>query len=366
MKRGHRIALLSTVSIIAIVAVTIAVLVRNANRIIKYQLEEFLGGGFSVKEIRLKWGEVQALDIRLRNPHGTEVLSTDSLVLHADFKGVLRKKYAVSDLSLTNPYILIETDNKGKLVNPILKKKTEAEGKPSPPVFLEDVSVEKGSLDYLDGKITRTPTLTRLRDIRLEFRKLHLPFSEDFSSYTMTAAIPGNSATGALKIDGKTRLKTLDTDCRVNLTSLDITRFKPYFQKRGDVNVTRGLLDLNMNVKISSRKITAPGKAVLRDLQFESGTGKRFFNIPLNPVLGFLKDNNGQIVFDFTVEGDMDNPKFNLRESIVQKLTLGIAARLGLSVTEIGESVIVFGAEGAKQIGRGVKEIGEGIREIFQ
>lgn len=46
----------------------------------------------------------------------------------------------------------------------------------------------------------------------------------------------------------------------------------------------------------------------------------------------------------------------------MEKPTLGLAEKLGLSVTRIGESIIV---EGAKQLGKGIKGMGEGIEKIF-
>ena len=86
----------------------------------------------------------------------------------------------------------------------------------------------------------------------------------------------------------------------------------------------------------------------------------------IKAVVSFLKNNNNQIVFDFTLEGDLANPKFNLRQSFMEKLNLGIAEKLGLSVTKIGESIVILGAEGVKQVGKGIKGIGEGIKDIFK
>lgn len=210
--------------------------------------------------------------------------------------------------------------------------------------------------------------MTQLKDIEFESHKIVYPPDDSFLAFSLNAKVPGNFSTGTLNSNGSIKLKTRDTDCRITVTGLDITKFKPYFQKKGDVNVTRGFLDLDMNVKVLSRKIYAPGKAVLKDLQFDTGQspGKKFLSLPLSVVISFLKGNNNQIAFDFILEGDLDNPKFNLRESIVERITLGIASKLGLSVTGIGESIIEFGVEGAKQVGKGVKSIGEEIRQIFK
>jgi len=370
MKRGLKIFLIATGVVVLTLSIAIALLIKNANRIIKYELESFLGKGFSVNRIDLHWGEVEALDIIFKNPAGQDVFKTDSLTLGANFIGLLKKKYIISNLSLENPYILVEKDTKGKFANPLSSKAAKEKGpeKPIPPVLIKKIEIKKGSLDYLDRNVSATPALTRLRDIELEFKEIAFPLGDNYSSYNVTANVPGNQSTGMLKSKGKIKTKTKDMDCNVEIRKLDITGFKPYYQKKGDVNVTRGTLDMDMNVTVRSNKLNAPGKAVLRDLEFEKGSsvGNKFLQIPLSAVISFLKNNNNEIVVNFILEGDLDNPKFSLRESFVDKLTIALAGQLGLSIKRIGESIIVIGAEGTKQIGKSVEDLGESIKKIFK
>jgi hypothetical protein len=369
MKKGPRIALIAIGVAVLVLGIAIALLIKNANRIIKSELESLLGKGFSVQRIDLHWGKVEALDISFRNPAGKEVFKTDSLILEADFIGLLKKKYIISNLSLKNPYILLEKDPKGEFVNPFLRKGPKKEGeKPIPPVFIKKIEVSKGSIDYFDKKVSSIPVLTRLRDIELEFKDITFPLGDNFSTYTFSASVPGNQSTGILNSKGKIKLKNKDTDSKVELRRLDITGFKPYFQKKGDVNVKKGTFDMDMDVKVKSRKINAPGKATLRGLEFEkgSGIGGTFLNIPRSAVINFLKNNNDEIVVNFILEGDLDNPKFNLRESFMNKVSIAIAEKLGLSVKRIGESIVIFGAEGAKEVGKGVKGIGESIKKLLE
>jgi hypothetical protein len=369
MKKGFKIAFIAIgVAVLALI-ITVALLIKNANRIIKYELESALGKGFSVRKIDLHWGKVEALDISFRNPAGKEVFKTDSLILEADFIGLLKKKYIISDVYLKNPYILLEKDPKGEFVNPFLRKvPKKAEEKPIPPVFMKKIEVTKGSIDYLDRKVSNTPVVTRLRGIELEFTDITFPLEDNYSPYTLSASIPGNQSTGILNSKGKIKLMNKDTDCKIEIRGLDITAFKPYFQKKGDVNVTKGTLDINMDVKVKSKNINAPGKAMLRDLEFEkgSGIGGTFLNIPRSAVINFLKNNNNEIVVNFILEGDLDNPKFNLRESFMDKISIAIAEKLGLSIKKVGESVVGLGAEGAKEIGKSIKGIGVNIKKIFE
>jgi len=537
MKKRLKITEIAIGVVVLILGITIALLVKNANRIIKYELESFLGEGFSVERIDLHWGRVEALDISFRNPAGKKTFTTDSLTLEANFIGLLKKKYIISNLSLKNPYILLEKDKKGSIVNPFVKKgskgaeaekpippivirkieirngsldfldrkasrkpvltklrnidfeckdityplndtfstywttasipgklstgifkstgkinpktmdmdsrvemrrlditrfkpyfqkrddvnvakgtldlnmdvkvrskktiisnlflsnpyilleknkkgnllylllkkgpkRTEAE-KPIPPIVIRKIEIRNGSLDYLDRKASRKPVLTKLRNIDFECKDITYPLNDTFSTYWTTASIPGKLSTGIFKSTGQIKLKTMDTNSRIEIRKLDITGFKPYFQKRDDVNVAKGTLDFNMDIKVRSNKIHAPGMAVLRDLKFEkkSGMAKKSVNIPSSALIRFLKDNNNQIAVNFVLEGDLDNPKFSLREKFIEKVSVAIAQKVGLSIKEFGESIIIIGSEGLKEIKEGIEKgiegIGEGLLKIL-
>lgn len=365
MNKKLKVALIVTGVVVLVLIFAIALLIKNANRIIKHELESFLGKGFSVQRIDLHWGKVEALDISFKNPAGQEVFKTDRLILEADFIGLLKKQYILSHISLENPYILLKRDSKGKFLSPFPQKGSKTEGeKPMSPVFFKKVQIRNGSLDYFDGSVSSRPVLTKLRNVEFEFKELAFPLRDNFSSYDLAASIPGKQNTGTLRSNGKIKLINKDMDGKVEIKKLDITEFKPYFQKKGDVNVTGGTLDMNMDLKIRSNKINAPGKAVLKELEFEKGAGigNKFLNLPLSAVISFLKNNNDEIAVNFVVEGDLDNPKFNLRESLMNKISIAMAEKLGLSIKRIGESIVETGAEGVKEVGKG---IGEGIKKLF-
>jgi len=69
---------------------------------------------------------------------------------------------------------------------------------------------------------------------------------------------------------------------------------------------------------------------------------------------------------NFVVRGDLNNPKFNLRESFMNRISIAIAEKLGLSIQRIGESIVETGAEGAKEVGKGAKSIAETIKKFLE
>jgi hypothetical protein len=374
-KKGLKVVLMAAIIVAVVFGVSIFMLVKYANRIIKGELERRLGKAFSIERIDLKWGHVEATGIKLKDKDGKEVARVESLSARADFMQFLRKEYVISSLTIKSPYLFVEVDHKGALVSPILpvegKPTVPATKKETPktapaPLTITHLRIEDGAIDYLDGK-PHAPALTKVREISLDARDIRVPFPDGFTRYDLSARIPGNRGAGSVKSNGKIGLKTMDMECVGEVRGLDITNFKPYFQKDADVNITRGFLDVDLHIKVESRKLYAPGKAVLKDVEFTSlpGAKNRFMGVPLSLVVLFLKRSGDQIPVNFTLQGDLDNPKVNIRENFVNSLSQGIASKLGLSLMGMGQSMVTVGSAGAKGVGSGVKGIGNGLKRVF-
>lgn len=380
-RRGFKIFLVCSTVVLCLALIAVALLVKYANVIAKNGIEKALGKDFSIGSIELRWGSVRVRDVAMKERSGREVIKVEGLVVKADFMGLLRKKYIISSVLVEKPYMYVEVNRKGDLVSPVFPvgderaggggKKAKDTRRPEekrPPVTLKKIVIVNGSVDYLDHKSPRVPVMTRVRKINAEMRNLTVPFTNDLTRYILTATVPEGRATARVKSEGGIRLQSKDMECTTAVRELDITHFRPYYHGSRSINVTKGFLDLDVRAKIISRRINAPGKAVLKDLEFGSGSGlgDRFMGVPVTLVVAFLKKSGDQIPVDFVVSGDLDNPKFNIAENFASRLSFGIAEKLGFSVTDIGESVFGLGAEGTKKVGEGIGGIGEGIKKIFK
>ena len=350
MKRKKKMLHVVLLSCIAI-AVIVSILAYNANKILKYKLEQFLGEAFSVEQVTLGFGNVQAEKIRLVRPDGKQVLSVGALSLTPDFISLFKKEKSISGLRLKDPYLFLEADKKGEIQFPLprVNGKRADVNQAGAGVLIKKVGIERGALDYFDRKVEGPPALIRLREIQLTFKNLSLPVQDRFSDYDLSASLPGKTGKGYLKSGGKINLKTRDAKVTLNIKTLDITLLKPYYQKKGDVDVTKGTLSLDADIHIAHSQIHSAGRIVIRDLAFVSGKGT-FLGLPLIAVTKLMKDRNNEIALDFTLDGDLKNPKFNIRDSLIQKITLSLAKTLGLSFEAIGKSVFDFGGEALKKI----------------
>ncbi len=376
MGKKLKVFLIVIVALVVVLGGSIAVLIKYANRIIKNELESRLGKSFSIERIDLEWGHVEVVGVTLKNPAGKEVIKVGDLSVKADFMGLLRKQYAVSSVTVKDPYLFVEIDNKGNIVNPVLPpeigpgqpgaKKTPEQ--PAPPITVKKIEVVNGSVDYLDRKTPVKPVLTKLRNIDFVMEDVEVPFADAFSHYVVSASIPGNRGTGTLKSSGKIKIRTKDMDLKANLRNLDITALKPYFQKQSPVDITKGFLDLDLNVKVVSQKLQAPGTAVLKGLEFQSGTGTgaRFMGVPASLVVAFLKNSNNAIPVNFAIEGDLNNPRFDIKEDVMHRISVAMAEKLGVPIKGIPEAVTSIGGKGAREVGSSVKGLGEGLKNIFK
>lgn len=374
--RDRKIILISSAAVACLLLVLVLILVRYANTIAKTGIEKALGKDFSIERIELKWGSVRVQNIVMKDKAGKEVIKVERLVVRADFMGLLRKKYIISSVLVEKPYMYVEVDKGGGLVSPVFpstgttadRQKKGTDRVLTPPAVFKKIVIVNGSVDYLDRKSPEVPVMTRARDINMEIRDLPMPFTNDPTRYTLRASVPASGGTASVKSEGTIKFASRDMESATQVRGLDITHFKHYYRRRGSVDIKRGLIDVDVRARVVSRKIHAPGRAVIRDLEFASGSGMgdRFMGMPINLVAAFLKKSGDQLPVDFVIAGDLDNPKFNIAENFVSRLSFGIAEKLGLSVKDIGESVFGVGAEGTKKIGEGIQDIGEGIKKIFK
>ena len=374
--RDRKIILVSSAAVACFLLVFVLFLVKYANIIAKSGIEKALGRDFSIERIELKWGSVRAQNIVMKDKAGKEIVKVEGLVVKADFMGLLRQKYIFSSVLIERPYMYVEVDKKGGLASPVFpsmgttadKQKKGTDRVVTPPAVFKKIVVVNGSVDYLDRKSPEVPVMTRVRDINMEIRDLSMPFTNDSTRYTLRASVPASGGTASVKSEGTIKLASRDMESATQVRGLDITHFKHYYRRRGSVDIKKGLIDIDVRARVVSRSIHAPGRAVIRGLEFASGSGMgdRFMGVPINLVAAFLKKSGDQLPVDFVIAGDLDNPKFNITEDFVSRLSFGIAEKLGLSVKDIGESVFGVGAEGTKKVGEGIQGIGEGIKNLFK
>ncbi len=338
---------------------------------------DLLRTGFN---IALEADNVAAVNLAGDGPQ----LRIEKMTLHASSQGSEEKIIEVSDLILQKFYVRAQIDRQGKLVNPLLHvlqsqaappasvSSSSQERKPEPTARptqfnVKGLKISEGEALILNSKVSTPPHQIRLTDIALTADQFASPLQDTVTTFQCSLSVPGKDSTGLFRASGKSKLKSLDTNGKVSLHGLDMLAVKPYIMKAGDVDLTRGTINLDVDLHIDKRRLDSPAKAVLRNLQFapSKGSGERFMAIPRSAVTDFLKANNNEIALDFVVTGNIDDLSFSLRETMATRFALQLAQMLGLGSVTAGQSLIDVEGKGLKNLGDTLKETSKSLRKLF-
>jgi len=295
-------------------------------------------------------------------------------------QGLTANPVEVADLNVEKPYMRLVVEKNGVLVTPlrnVAPVENKRSGKPAAPATktapqthttIKKLRITDGEVLLVDAKVQTPPHTLRMTDVSVTVDQLAIPGRNDWSSFECALSIPGKESTGLLRANGKTKMESLDTQSKISLQGLDLTVVKPYVQKSGEADISRGIFSLDMDLRVDKRNLHAPTKAVLRSLEFApaKGAGDTFMSLPRSAVVSFLKTNNNEIKLDFVVEGSLDDPKFTLRESTTRKFALQLGKTLGIGVLGAGESIIDVTRKGMKGAGDTVKGTAKGLQKLFR
>ena len=179
------------------------------------------------------------------------------------------------------------------------------------------------------------PVFLNFTDVTVEVRDIAYPFTNRWTTYDITSRLAGGSQTGSITATGRTNLGNEQTNVKTTLKGIDLALLKSYVElKGGDAGIKSGFIDITMQADIAKKHLRAPGTMVIRDLQLSSSgaASETFFGVPRSLMLAFLKNNRDDISLDFVLEGNLNNPKFTIREDLAKRIAVALATRFGVSI----------------------------------
>ncbi|WP_250507531.1 DUF748 domain-containing protein [Caballeronia sp. GAFFF3] len=338
----------------------------------KERILETLGPNGSVEEIDVGFGHVTLSRVRLRGPKdwpAGDAMRAERIVLEVDMQSLISRPIHLRSVSVDNYYLSIVRSADGRVrILPGLKETArEADARPDSKErqehaqeekIIDRVSFERGSMEFFDGSVPNPPYRVLIGDARATVDHLHLPALTERTELSMTGSIKGPSHTGNVTWGGWMIIANKDSQTRATLRNVDVATLDPYLLKKAGAKaaVTGGTIDMTIDATVKNYRIHAPGTLTLNHLQI-SDTGNAldtFLSIPTKAAIAALKDRKEQIKLDFTLEGDLRDPKFSLSESLWKKLAAGFAKALGVS------------AEGvARGAGDTVRGIGNALKNLL-
>ena len=116
-------------AVVLVLLVTVfALLLYFSNRLIKAEIEKTLGERGKIESISLGWNKVDVYGVDLLKD-GQSYFRSRRVQVKASFLTLFGTRYAISDLTIDQPVIVLRIDAAGNVVNPMGGSPNEAEAK---------------------------------------------------------------------------------------------------------------------------------------------------------------------------------------------------------------------------------------------
>ena len=331
-----------------------------ATQALKGKVEQALGPQSEVGEIVVGWSAIEIHRIRIKAPQGwpaPDTLRATRIVIVPDLRVLLSAQVRLNRITVEDAYVSMLRTHEGKLrVVPSLTeahaKQVEKGNVAPPPVSIGTIELRGGVLELFDASVRQPPHKVRLEQLHANIEHVQIPDLTGKTQIALDGVIKGVQRNGTLAVRGWAVIASKDSDISGKLRAVDLVAFQPYLIKAAETGVRRGTLDLDLKSTVNKNILHAPGKITLTGLELESGG--TFMGMPRNAVLSALKNHNDQITMQFTLDGNLNDPKFSLNESLAKRLGSGFAETLGVSVEGL-----------ARGAGTAAHGIGDAVRGLF-
>ena len=334
---------------------------------LKRQVLAALGPEATLGSIRLGLGRVVVEDLRLAAPKGwpdPDTLRAKRLTVEAELGSLFSDQYRIGRITVEQGYLSMQRTREGKLsLLPTLlgrSRKQQGESGGRFRLHIDRVELKEAKVDFHDASLKGRPARLQLEALDATLDELEVPRLTGRSRLEAEGRVKGRSRDGSLKLAGWLEIATRESDLKLTLRGVDLIPLEPYLLKAAESGVERGQVDLDLHSQVKKKQLKAPGRLVLKDLQLRSGggIGGTFMGVSRKAVIASLKSGGDRIDLDFTLEGNIDNPKFSLNETLSMRLAVGMAASLGIGLVDMVKGV-------GSATGRGLEAVGDAVGGLF-
>lgn len=350
-----------------LLVIGVVLIYANLSRVAEAGLRRVLGPELGIGRAEMHWNRISfhKVSIHGRGADNLPRLQIERLTVTPSLRTLFAGRFQIGSIQVEKPQILIEITADGKVVNPLPTLAAERERKSGSSgkafaVTIGNIVIRNGELTIQDRHVARlggqglsNPSeryhLVRFTDVSFTAGRLDLPDTGRPVPFKLTCQAPEK---GTLKFEGTVVPATMDGSAVLALRQWDITRFRPYYQKPGDMTVTRGSLSADSTISIRERLLNAPGNVRLKDMTVNASGSRSFFlGMPAKGVLWFMENNKDEIIVNFIVSGRLDNPKFKVKQAFMDQFGSALARKMGIPLLgDMGKGLVDLGAKGVKGI----------------
>jgi hypothetical protein len=353
---------------VVILAAIAALAMHIAARMVVGQIEDLMGDKGHASRIDVGWSRIVLENVEVGAPPdwpARQTLRAARITMEPDWRALLSDRISIRRIEVSDFYLsILRAEDGSLLVLPTLRQRAreraeararqqEQGGQPKPrrEIDVGQLIFDKGRMDFFDGRIAKTPYRIPFENVHAELGPLHAPANDEHTQVKMQGQMVGKQRRGAVTVNGWVALPSKDADIRTTTSGADVGLLAPYLQRSAPAVLTAGQMDLDMTTRVKDQQLSAQGKVKLRDLDFGGGDLK---SLPRKAILAALEDRKNEVSFDFTLQGNLKDPKFSLTDDISMRIVGGFAKAIGVSVQGVAEGV-----------GSAVKGLGGALNELL-
>ncbi|MDE1180610.1 DUF748 domain-containing protein [Paraburkholderia sp.] len=371
MSLGKRVSI-AIVGVIVTLAVIAFIGLQYAQREIRSRLIDALGPLGSAETIDVGLTSIRLTHVRLKPPPGwigSDPLRADEIIITPDVRDMIARRIHIRDVTVRGFDMAVVRSADGTIrILPNLRQSiagqraaasgTDADADEAKREKLIDhISLENGNFEFYDLTVSNPAYRIVISSANATVDHLHLPALDEPTTLSVTGAIKGPQHTGTVAFGGWIRVSNKDSQTTCTLRGVDIETIDPYLLKKAGAKaqITGGTIDLSVQSTVKNYQLHAPGTLTLHHLQLaDSGNPlDTFMSIPTRAAIAAMKSHGDDITLHFVLDGNLRDPKFSVRDSLMTRIGAGLANALGVSA----EGVAKGANETVKGIGNALKNL---------
>ncbi|MBM3244602.1 MAG: DUF748 domain-containing protein [Candidatus Omnitrophica bacterium] len=347
------IALLVVTGII--IAVFAGIVTVKGKDIITAQLEKNLKTDVKIDKVSF----AIPLSVKIEGLEIGDFFKAGQIIFSPNLAGVFAGRIILNGVNIMRPEINLKTDEKGKLILPVLS----GSGKP-PAIIITGLNITDGEIIFTDGKISQRGYKTVLDKVNLKVSgSITLPASLRVKADFNAEVCDGDKkALGGMNFSGWVDLKAKDMDGVFKISGLEVTHFAPYY---GDFISHRKLVSAKLNLvsilKAKNNDLNVDSMMKLYNLVYlkeETTEGQpQQFDLE-KKALDLFADKEGNIIFEFVFDTKLDDPQITsdkLKQIMQQAAIKNLASQSPAALMDkIGNTVKDF------------EDFGKKMKELFK
>jgi uncharacterized protein involved in outer membrane biogenesis len=309
-------------------------------KFINAELHTVVVPNLTISEIALRPTHLLAKTVRYEEAKsGQSFVHIEALRIYPSLLDCLRGRIRIRELKLIRPSVFICRSRDGVIHAPWPREQEEGKrrggdrGRQEERSFrveIDRLRIENGSIHFEDRR-SRGIAHVRLRDLEIELRHLQYPLTSAQSLLEGRGKFQGVTGDGEIHAKGWINLKTGDTETSFKANAIEVKVFEPYYRRRVSATIESGKMDLEARITVRQSRIDVPGKLGLTDLRVEEGEGTVLW-LPAKTLVSVLREKGNRINIRFRVNGDLNDPRYDLQENLLTRVAIAMAEALGAPI----------------------------------